>query len=70
MSLFGPQPKGRRVIDRLRAMFPELEWRYEWPRWRNSAGWYVGCYAELTGDGDDSFVTTYRRSDTSERILL
>lgn len=65
--------RSRRVIDILREKFPDLEWWYEFPYWYNSEGWHVGAYSELAprypGD-DDSFVTTYRRSDTSARICM
>ena len=64
--------RSRRVIDALRANYPG-SWRYEWPYWHHESGWYVGAYAELAPryDGDDdSFQTTYRRSDTNEIVSL
>lgn len=63
------KPRTDRIIDRLRVVFPEVEWTYDRPVWRSSAGWYVVRTHELAG-GDDVFHTVLRRSDTGEAIHL
>lgn len=65
----------RRVIDILRVKFPDLKWWWDQTdlSWCNSESWQVRRYAESAPqyDGDDdSFRTTYRRSDTNELVSL
>jgi len=72
VELFG-NLRNRRVIDVLRSRFPDVIWKWEHPYWVNSAGWYVYATAELSPthpEDDDTFRTTYRRSDTRERLYF
>jgi hypothetical protein len=66
---------GRRIIDRLRRMYPNLIWTYSYKNhcWENSAGWSVRPKSMLSPkfDGDDdSFETVYYRSDTNEIVPI
>jgi hypothetical protein len=59
----------RRVIDRLRAAYPNVHWQYKDGVWKNSDGWHVYRCASVVW-GDDTYETHYRRSDTGDRIYI
>ena len=61
------------VIDVLRRKFPG-RWKYNRRRntWHHEDGWHVYTCAMSSAryDGDDSYTTHYRRSDTGEIVFL
>lgn len=70
---FPPFSPRRRVIDRLRRLYPG-KWTYDMldRLWSHESGWSVRACAALASryDGDDdNFVTQYRRTDTGELVL-
>jgi hypothetical protein len=64
-----------RVINALRNRFPEYTWKYDTKShiWTCSGGFSIIPQAKFAPkyDGDDdSFITTYMRSDTRDMVLM
>ena len=67
-------PRRRRVIDTLRATFPQFSWRYDQDRrqWLPlDQPWHVYACSAYTPDvnGAEIFQTQYRRSDTGDVVF-
>lgn len=66
----------KRVIDQLRELFPEEMWTYRpWhpSEWYNTSGWFVRRvtgHVPDRGEGEDTWYTEYRRSDSWETVPI